>query len=73
MTYRVGGVGVTTAVGNGTYQTPVLPPGGITTMTVSIKIKTTTVPGNSFTTTLTARSTHTTTIRDVVKFIARRV
>ena len=73
VTYRVGGANVTTAVGNGTYQTPVVAPGALVTMSVSVKVKNNTVRNNSFTGTLTARSTHTTTIRDAVKFTAKRV
>jgi hypothetical protein len=72
VTYKAGATNITTAVGNGTYQTPLVNPGATFTVTVTVKVKANTVRNQAFTGKLTARSSIAPSIVDAVKFVAKR-
>jgi hypothetical protein len=72
VTYRVGGVNRTGPITAGTFQTALVNPGASVTVSITVKVKNNTVRNNSFTGTLTGFSTIVPTVKDAVKFTARR-
>jgi hypothetical protein len=72
VTYRVSGVNRTAPITAGTYLTPLVQPGATMTVSITVKVKNNTVRNSSFTGTLTSTSTYATTVKDAVRFVARR-